>query len=116
MATRHLLVFYEVSNLISDAVIAAILLYYILSLLVPTNTFLLDRLIEDTSIIQQKSHLMPKWHAVGDSIHEMVVVGKDHMRKRQRFGQATCYFQWLICKRRFSVYCCCLNKRKGSSN
>lgn len=52
MATRHFLVFYEVSNLISDAVIAAIVLYFILSLLVPTNTFLLDRLIEDTSIIQ----------------------------------------------------------------
>ena len=82
VATRHFLVFYEVTDLVSDGVIAAIILYFILQLLVPTKTFLLDRLIEDTSIIQQRSHLMPKWHIVGDSIHEMVVVGKDHMRKR----------------------------------
>ena len=49
---------------------------------------------------------MPKWHIVGDSIHEMVVVGKDHLRKRQRLKEASCYFQWLICKRRMAVYCC----------
>ena len=57
---------------------------------------------------------MPKWHVVGDSIHEMIVVGKDHMRKRQKFGRATCYFQWLICKRRMTVFCCCT--RRGSLN
>ena len=59
---------------------------------------------------------MPKWHVVGDSIHEMVVVGKDHLRKRQRLREASSYFQWLICKRRMSVYCCFCCKRKGSLN
>ena len=92
MATKHVVAFYEISNLILDTVIMGIILYLILSLFVPTNQQLLDRLIADTSVIQQKSHLMPKWHVVGDSIHEMIVVGKDHMRKRQKFGNATCYF------------------------
>ena len=50
--TKHFLTFYEVSNLITDFIIMGIVIYCILSCLVPSKTFLLNRIIEDTSIIQ----------------------------------------------------------------
>ena len=49
---KHFIAVYEISNLAIDFFIIAIVLYVILSWLVPTKMLLLDRLVQDTSVIQ----------------------------------------------------------------
>ena len=48
---KHFITVYEVSDLAVEFFIFAILLYFIISWLVPTKMLLLERLVHDTSVI-----------------------------------------------------------------
>ena len=64
------------------AVLGAILYLICAVCIVPTRDFLIDYLLSETMVVQQKSLLRPKWHTLSDSVQEMVVVGRDTVEHR----------------------------------
>lgn len=66
--------------------------------------------------LQKKSHLLPKFHILDDSLNEMIVVARDALINREHFRKATCchklcfLFMRMVCQKImcFNFDCCFL--------
>lgn len=87
LTTRHIVYFTEFFALLAQFVAIAICFYAILGCFcVPVRSELLERLVNETAVVQTGSHLIPKYRALGDSVKELVTVGRDTMAHRKKLS------------------------------
>ena len=88
LTTRHIVYYTEFLALLAQFVAIAICLYALLGCFcVPIRSELLEKLVNETAVVQTGSHLIPKYHVVGDSVKELVTVGRDTMAHRKKLSQ-----------------------------
>ena len=85
------------------------IVYIGLSAFIPTDTLLMDKLARRTLKVQRKSHLLPKYHILDDSLEEMITVGRDTLLNRSHLIKASCCKKFCFILQRFwclKVACC----------
>ena len=88
---HHYVTYFTWLDLVAGVGGIALILYFVLSLLVPTDFILKNTLLRQTqSAVQTHSNLMPKFHMMNDSVGEMLTVAKDMIHHRQRAPTGNC--------------------------
>jgi len=88
---HHYVTYFTWLDLVAGVGGIALILYAVLSLLVPTDFLLKTTLLRQTqSAVQTYSHLVPKFHTMNDSAGEMLTVAKDMINHRQRAPPGNC--------------------------
>ena len=105
--TNHYVTFFTWLDFAAGIGGVGLVLYAVLSVLVPTDFMFLTTMLDRTqSAVQTNSFLMPKFHVMNDSVNDMIAVAKDIINHKQRAPPGNC------CQKMWYMLCCNSKKLK----